>query len=192
MTRIQQSKTFLSVLIGGGALFVGANFYFLGIMKGFAALLAIQLFVIWHNRKQKENLKTFNVARKLHKQGRYNEAINMFLIYLKEVKDSPDKEKTTLLNFGVYTHSTVAMSYNNIGAGCIEMGQYVKAEESLQRAVEVDGDYSIPYYNLAIIATINGEDELVNRYMTKLSALGYPATMDQINEKIESLPDSNE
>ncbi len=192
MTRIQQSKTFLTVLIGGGALFVGANFYFLGIMKGFAALLAIQLFIIWHNRKQKENLKTFNVARKLHKQGRYNEAINMFLIYLKEVKDSPDKEKTTVLNFGVYTHSTVAMSYNNIGAGCIEMGQYVKAEESLQRAVEVDSDYSIPYYNLAIIATINGEDELVNRYMTKLSALGYPATMDQINEKIESLPESQD
>lgn len=192
MTRIQQSKTFLLVIFVGFIAFVGANFYFLGPVKGLASVFAIQLFIIWNNRKQKKNLKTFNVARKLQRLKRYDEAITMFLTYLKEVKDHPEKEKTTLLNFGVYTHSTVAMSYNNIGACCIEMGYFSKAVESLQRAVEVDADYAIPYYNLSIIATLRGEDELVSRYIEKLYSLGYKVSMEEISNKTELLPEEQE
>jgi tetratricopeptide (TPR) repeat protein len=189
MTRIQQSKLFIGLILLGFTAFIAANFYFLGPVKGLAAVLAVQLFVIWNNRKQKKNLKNFNIARKLYKDKRYDEAITMFLTYLKEVKEAPDKEKTTLLNFGLYTNSSIAMSYNNIGASCMEMGYYQKAVESLERATEVDEDYAIPYYNLAIIATIRNDDELVNRYMTKLSALGYATTLDTIAQKIDALPE---
>lgn len=189
MTRIQRSKLFVGGIIAIVLVFIAVNFYYLGPIKGLASILAVQLLIIWHNRKQKENLKNFNIARKLHKQGRYNEAITMFLTYLKEVKARPDQGKTTLLNFGVYTNSSIAMSYNNIGAACIEMGYYQKAIESLERAIEVDGEYAIPYYNLAIVATIRGNDELFNRYMSKISALGYKVTLDEIANKIESLPE---
>lgn len=188
MTRIQRSKLFVGVIITAFLVFIAANFYYLGPIKGLASILAIQLLIIWHNRKQKEHLKNFNIARKLYKQGRYNEAISMFLTYLKEVKDTPDQAKTTLLNFGVYTTSSIAMSYNNIGASCMEMGYYQKATESLERAIEVDEAYAIPYYNLAIVATIRGHDELLNRYMSKMTALGYKATLDEIANKIERLP----
>lgn len=53
MTRIQQSKAFLSVLTVLLVAFIGANFFFLGPVKGLASLLAVELFVIWNNRKQK-------------------------------------------------------------------------------------------------------------------------------------------
>ncbi|MBN2899143.1 MAG: tetratricopeptide repeat protein [Clostridia bacterium] len=189
MTRIQQSKLFITVVVVASVVFVGVSFYYLGLVKSLLGILLIQAFIIFNNRKQKKNMQTFMVARKLYDKGRYEEAITMFLKYLKEVKEEPDKEKTTLLNFGMYTQSSVAMSYNNIGASCIEMGYFQKAVESLERAIEVDSDYAIPYYNLAIIAMIRGEDELVNRYMSKLDALGYAATIDQITQKIELLPE---
>jgi len=188
MTRIQQSKLLLGVMGLGGLVFIGANFYFLGPVKGLGAVLAIQLFILVTNRKQKQALKTFNIAKKLHNKKRYDEAITMFLTYLKEVKENPEKEKTTLLNFGLYTNSTVAMSFNNIGAACIEQGYYKKAEESLERAIEEDADYAIPYYNMALIATLRGDDERVNRYLTKTDALGYKLTIDQLSQKVEVLP----
>lgn len=187
MTRIQQSKLFLTVLAVAFIVFVGANFYFLGPIKGLAALFAVELFIIWNNRKQKENLKTFNVARKLFKKGRYDEAITMFLTFLKEAKERPDKERTTILNFGFYTNSAIAMSYNNIGASCIELGHYDKALESLERAIEVDVDYAIPYYNMAVAATMLNDDEKVGHCVERMSALGYKATLAEIIEKTEHL-----
>lgn len=187
MTRIQQSKTFISVLIAAFVIFIAANFYYLGPVKGLGALLAIELFIIWNNRKQKESLKSFNIARKLYKKQRYEEAITMFLTFIKEVKEEPEKEKTTILNFGIYTNSAIAMSYNNIGASCIELGHFAKAIESLERSIEVDADYAIPYYNLAVIATARGEDEKVNRYIEKMHALGYKISIEEIINKTESL-----
>jgi tetratricopeptide (TPR) repeat protein len=188
MTRIQQSKLLIGVIGIGAVVFIAANFYFLGPVKGLGAVLAVQLFIIINNRKQKETLKSFNIARKLHKTGRYEEAITMFLTYLKEIKDNPEKQKTSMLNFGLYTTSTIAMSFNNIGAACIELGHYDKAEESLERAIEEDGDYAIPYYNMSLIATLKGDDELVNRYLSKMNALGYKVSMDQITAKVNQLP----
>lgn len=188
MTRIQQSKLFLTVLAIAFIAFISANFYFLGPVKGLAALFAVELFIIWNNRKQKEELKSFNIARKLFKQQRYDEAITMFLTFLKEVKENPNKEKTSLLNFGFYTSSAIAMSYNNIGAACIELGHYDKALESLERAVEVDGDYAIPYYNMAVVATMLKDDEKVGHCVERMTALGYKATLAEIIEKTKNLP----
>lgn len=189
MTRIQQSKLFLSVLVIASIAFVGANFHFLGVAKGLAALLAVEIFIIWHNRKQKEHLKDFNNGRKLMKKGRYNEAISQFLFYLKYIKDHPEKEKTTVLNFGLYTHSSVAMAYNNIGACCIELGYYKKAMESLERAIEVDTDYAIPYYNMAIVASVWKDDERVNHCVERMTSLGYKATLEEVFQKISQLPE---
>lgn len=138
---------------------------------------------------ESKSLKTFKVGRKLHKNARYEEAITMFLTFIKEVKENPEKEKTTVLHFGLYTNSAVAMSYNNIGAGCIELGYFNKAIESLERSIEVDADYAIPYYNLAVIATLRKEDDKVNRYIEKMHALGYKISMEQIIEKTEILPE---
>lgn len=188
MTRIQQSRLFLTVLAIALIAFISANFYFLGPVKGLASLFAVELFIIWNNRKQKEQLKTFNVARKLLKKKRYDEAITMFLTFLKEVKENPNKEKTTFLNFGFYTNSAIAMSYNNIGATCIELGHYDKALESLERAVEVDGDYAIPYYNMAVVATMLKDDEKVGHCVERMTALGYKVTLAEIIEKTKNLP----
>lgn len=189
MTRIQQSKFFLGVLAVVFTVFIGANFFFLGPVKGLAALLAIEIFVIWNNRKQKKSLKFFKIARKLHKNGRYEEAITMFLTFIKEIKEDPEKEETTVLHFGLYTNSVVAMSYNNIGAGCIELGYFNKAIESLERSIEVDADYAIPYFNLAVIATVRGEDDKVNRYIERMHALGYKISMEEIIQKTDVLPE---
>ena len=54
---------------------------------------------------------------------------------------------------------------SNKGAALMERGMFSEAENLFHRAIEVDGAYSWPYYNLACLCAVRGQKELCIAYL---------------------------
>ncbi|MDY6794177.1 MAG: tetratricopeptide repeat protein [Actinomycetota bacterium] len=56
---------------------------------------------------------------------------------------------------------------SNKGAALLEKGHFEEAERCFRHAIEVDRDYSWPYYNLACLFSLRGEKALCLSYLRK-------------------------
>ena len=65
------------------------------------------------------------------------------------------------------------MALNNLGVAKMELGQLDEADALLKQAIALDDAYSIPYWNLGIIAAIQEDHEHSDRMLQKAEQLGY-------------------
>ena len=103
----------------------------------------------------------------------YENSIAAAKRFLTSLDQQPWRQGFVFFSFCFYTWSARAMALNNIGAAEMELGRLEVAKTHLARSLALDDAYPIPYYNLAVIASVCGDQERSDRMMSTAQQLGY-------------------
>lgn len=183
MTRISEYKMqLLSVLVG---LFVCLflAFMYLETVPLLILLFGVQLLWFIKIKKQKLLLKNFTEGKDYLINGHYQQAIRYLELFIKETQARREVADASRIPLGIYTRSAVAMAYNNIGIAYMALLDYELSKEALHTALEHDGEYAVPYYNLAAIAYIEHDEGHLSIFMDRLERLGLPIPLERIKER---------
>ncbi|MDH3276335.1 MAG: hypothetical protein OEM99_17530 [Gammaproteobacteria bacterium] len=132
--------------------------------------------------------RDFYTGRRMMDSGRNTDAIKEFEKFLTSVCENPALKHLIWFVWGFYTRDVEAMTQNNIGAVLIREGNLDQAEERLARAIRIDDQYPIPYYNMALIGELRGDREATAESLTTAHSLGYQQTsIDEIANKAASI-----
>lgn len=182
MTRRSQRLIFYTLALG--ALILGALVIYLT-TGSYVAILIYAVILLVPGRIGGLYLKNLFLSRSLLNRSRPAEAIDAGHRLLVELERQPWRRFFIFCFWGVYTWNVEAMALNNIGAAYLEMGKLDQSEDYLQRAIEKDASYAIPYANLAIISYARGNKMEGNRLINIAKKYGYTgAVEDQIISKV--------
>lgn len=174
----------LLVLLALALLLSAALFPELGLLAMFA--VALLLFV--PGRIQGVFFRDFFRGRRLLEIGRPAEALVPFRRFLVQVQRKPRQKRLLWLSWAIYSTDIEAMTWNNIGAAHTELGEWSAAREALSRALATDDQYPIPHFNLALIASAEGDRQEAQRELDAARRLGYRETsIDQLIMQAGSL-----
>ena len=120
--------------------------------------------------------RSFYTGRKLMDAGDHERARQEFEQFLVKARERPGLKSMIWLVWAVYTRDVEAMTLNNIGAILMQQGNLDPAESKLAQAIELDAEYPIPYFNLAIIEECRGNRDAAARSLATAQELGYRNT----------------
>lgn len=112
-------------------------------------------------------------SRAHHARAHYMEALGAARRFLDELKRRPWIRHAIWTQFGVYTLSVEAMALNNAGAALLEMLRFDEARGQFLRARDIDPNYPIPVFNLAVIAKLIGDPQESESLAREAARLGF-------------------
>jgi tetratricopeptide (TPR) repeat protein len=115
----------------------------------------------------------FFLGRRYLKNGLWKKSIDQFLLFIKELNDKPMLKYFNAIRWPIYTASVEAMAWSNIGLAYINIFDFDEAARCFNKALSLDSDYPVPYFNLAIIALINKKESEAEKLWKKSQELGY-------------------
>ena len=118
-------------------------------------------------------LKDLFRNRNLADQSRFNEAIDAGAAFLEDLRRQPWRRYFIYSFFGFYSWNVEAMARNNIGAARVQLEKIEQAAADLRHAMANDPDYPLPYFNLAIIAHVQGRVSEAENLLSIAAAKGY-------------------
>lgn len=122
-------------------------------------------------------------GRRLLGEGRFQESLRHSRQFLALLERQPWRRGLWWLAWAFYTRDPKAMALNNVGAALIELGDWDAAEEPLRQAAELDAEYPLPHYNLAVIAELRRDEVAMREHAATAVALGFSGgTVDRITE----------
>jgi len=152
------------------------------------AIIAVGLLFFLPGRIQGLFFRDFFRGRRLLGSGLPAEALVPFRLFLEQIERKPWQKRLVWLAWGFYSTDIEAMTWNNIGAAHTELGEWSAAREALGKALAIDGEYPIPHFNLALIASAEGDREQAQREVDAARRLGYRETsVDQLTQQAQSL-----
>jgi hypothetical protein len=77
------------------------------------------------------------------------------------------------LGSGTYSRNPKAMALNNLGAAEIPLGETDAARRHLYKSIEIDPLNPLPFYNLSVLARVQGDVEGAARCSAHARALGF-------------------
>ncbi len=183
INRTQQYKTFyLAVIVW--AIIVGAIVHQLVGTVGIVIIAAVMLVP---GRVGAYFLRDLFLSRRFVVSKQYEKAITSSQRYLRSLERQPWRQHFIYCFFAIYTWKTGAMAFNNLGAAEMERGRLEDAEKHFARALSIDQEYPIPYYNLAILAAAQEDYERSENMANKARLLGYTSNaFDQAVERVGS------
>ncbi|MEO1542406.1 MAG: hypothetical protein AAFR75_00055 [Pseudomonadota bacterium] len=132
--------------------------------------------------------RNFYTGRKMMDSGWDADAIKEFERFLTSLRENPALKHLIWFVWGFYTRDVEAMTQNNIGAVLIREGNLHQAEERLARAIQIDNQYPIPYYNIALIGELRGDRSAATESLSTAHSLGYQRTsIDEIANEAASI-----
>ena len=150
--------------------------------------LVVALVFLIPGRFQGFFYRDFYRGRRLLDGKQSAEAIPHFETFLSSIYAAPWLRHLLWLQFSVYTPNVEAMTLNNIGAAQLNLGRLGEAEESLRRALAIDQLYAIPHYNLAVVHSLRGQQELAEQASAEAVRLGFvQSKMDTVLSHAQSL-----
>ena len=155
------------------ALLLGAALY---PSLGLPALFAVGLLLFVPGRIQGVFFRDFFRGRRLLGSGQPAQALVPFRRFREQVQRNPWQKRLLWLAWGFYSTDIEAMTWNNIGAAHIELGEWSAAREALGQALAIDGEYPLPHFNRALIATAEGDRQEAQREAEAARRLGYRET----------------
>jgi tetratricopeptide (TPR) repeat protein len=183
MTRINEYKMQLMLVLVGLVVSLFLALHYLDTVPLLMLLLGVQGLWLMKIRKQKDLLKNFTKGKDYLLNGHYQQAIRYLMDFVKETQNNKEVEHASMIPLGVYTRSAVAMAYNNIGIAYMGLKDYQQGKDALHTALEYDGEYAVPYYNLAAIAYIEHDEGHLSIFMDRLQRLGVNVDLEKIKER---------
>jgi hypothetical protein len=98
------------------------------------------------------------------------------LRFLEYIRQHPGRKRLLWLAWSVYTPDAEAMALNNLGAAHLGTGDFRAAADALNAALEVDPEYPLPHYNLAIERAISNDEAAAARHAAEAERLGFRGT----------------
>ena len=115
-------------------------------------------------------------GRRLMDAGQLEAAIEHFERFLLHVRGQPWKKRFIWLAWGIYSWDIEAMTLNNLGAALMNIGQLDASKNRLEESLRVDPKYPVPHFNLAVLASGQGDEARAREYLSRAEALGYART----------------
>jgi tetratricopeptide (TPR) repeat protein len=135
-------------------------------------------------RKGKAALGRVEVAKKALRiqdlSDKVGHAIQMFEAAQKKFESGQDSYRewnniVKLLNFQIRdVQHFLAIAHHNMGIIHAGRKEFDQAEELFLKALEIDPDYAMAYYNLAVVYKKLEMPEKAKKYYAKAKELGYP------------------
>lgn len=123
-------------------------------------------------------------GRRLHDEGRSEEALRHFNAFQEQLQRRPGLKRAIWLGWAVYTRDVEAMTQNNIGAAHLDQGRLDAATGHFATALRLDPQYAIPYFNLGVIAYVRGQRDDALRSAEKAATLGFTgSSSDRVIEE---------
>lgn len=183
INRTRQYKTFY-LAIFGWAIVVGAVVLQL---VGTVGMVIIAAIILVPSRVGAYFLRDLFLSRRYVVSKQYEKAITSSQRYLRTLERQPWRQHFIYCFFAIYTWNTEAMAFNNLGAAEMESGRLEDAEKDFTRACNLDHEYPIPYYNLAVLEAAREDYERSEKLVNKARFLGYTSNaFDQAVERIGS------
>ncbi len=137
-------------------------------------LLAVLLFL--PGRIQGVMLRGHFRGRRLADQGRFEESIRESEAFLAIVEREPWRKRAIWLGGAAYSRDVEAMTLNNVGIAALHLGELEKASRSFERAIALDPEYPVPQFNLAVLASVRGNEQEARHRFANAVRLGYRVT----------------
>jgi hypothetical protein len=150
----------------GGALFALSRYGFVALALAAAVLVVPGLIGRWL-------LRDLLASRAHLVRGAHVQALEAAQRFLADCDRRPWIRHAIWAQYGTYTLSVEAMALNNTGAALMELQRFADAREMLTRAREADAAYPIPVFNLAVIATLEGDETESERMAGEAARLGF-------------------
>lgn len=139
-------------------------------------VLAASLILLIPGRIQGAVFRDHYRGRKLMSVGEYEAAIDHFERFLLQIRKQPWKKHFIWMAWGIYSWDIEAMTLNNLGAALIDLGRFDAAKMRLDDALRVDPQYAVPHFNLAVLASVQGDEAAARQHISCAEALGYART----------------
>lgn len=186
MSRTSRFKALYAIAIGG-ALVVALALVTQHRSDTWVLLLVALAFLI-PGRVQGFYYRDLFRGRRLLDSGHPAGAIVYFERFLAALRAAPWRRHLLWLSFSVYTPSAEAMTLNNLGAALLDVGRFEESERALQSAIAIDPQYSLPFFNLAVLHSVRGDQAMAERAAAESSRLGFTGgTMDIALGRAQSL-----
>lgn len=182
MTRISEYKLQLMMVLIGLIVCLFLAMTYLDTVPLLMMLFGVQLLWFFKIRKQKL-LMNFTLGKDYLINGHYQQAIRYMEQFIKQAQLEGDVSKASTIPLGVYTRNAVAMAYNNMGIAYMGLHDYQQAKDALHMALEYDGEYVVPYYNLSAIAYIEKDEGHLSIFMDRMERLGVPVDLQKIKDR---------
>ena len=183
MTRINEFKIQLVAVLAGLVACMFFALYYLDTVPLLMLLFGVQILWLLKINKQKRLLVNFTKGKDYLINGHYQQAIRYLEQFITEAKSNKEIARASIIPLGVYTRNAVAMAYNNIGIAYMGMKNYTLGKDALHTALEYDGEYAVPYDNLAAIAYIENDEGHLSIYMDRMARLGLPVDLEKVVER---------
>lgn len=140
-----------------------------------AVMIVLALILFLPGRIQGWILREHFRGRRLADAGRFEESIRESEAFLARVAREPWRKRAVWLGGVAYSRDIEAMTINNVGVAALHLGDLDKAGASFRRALALDPEYPIPHRNLAVLASMRGDEQAAREEWGEAERLGYTA-----------------
>lgn len=93
--------------------------------------------------------------------------------FLDQIRKHPWQKALTWLSWTVNTTDVEAMALNNIASAHLQCGEWEQATALFREAIEMDGQYPLLFFNLAVIAELQGDHQEAEERLSAAKRLGF-------------------
>jgi tetratricopeptide (TPR) repeat protein len=136
-------------------------------------ILAIIITMLLPGRIQSRYWRDYFQGQRSYGKGKYLEALVSFEKFLKNIRTHPQLKRLIWFSTGAYTRDIEVMALNNMGVCYLCLENVGQAEGLFQSARTLDPESPLPFYHLALLYQVRGDDTLAEENLNKAEALGY-------------------
>ncbi|HPB31105.1 MAG TPA: tetratricopeptide repeat protein [Candidatus Sumerlaeota bacterium] len=111
-------------------------------------------------------------GRRHLERGRWDKSLEHFERFLAVLHQRPWLRRLALLRLPRFTASPKALVLSNMGLAFLNKGDKDKAGDYFRKALDADPCYGVPFFNLAVIALMNGDNAAARDHWEKARTAG--------------------
>ncbi|MEQ1501917.1 MAG: tetratricopeptide repeat protein [Myxococcota bacterium] len=151
-------------------------------------LLPVIAVLLIPGRLQAWLLRDLYVGRVQLANGDFRGAIARHERLLADLERRPALQYAMWLGRWTWTADLGAMSMNNLGCAHLELGELDAAHRWFSAALARDPEYAVPWFNEAVVATLQGDVQVAVHASSRARALGYTdGTEDRVTHEVQAL-----